>query len=247
MNQLPSIYAVIPARYHSSRFPGKPLAKIMGKPMFWHVYSRASQCPNISAVFLATDDSRISKEAQTYNIPCLMTSPDHQSGTDRVVEAIRRLNLSPESVVINIQGDEPTISPSMLNQLIQPFERASTKVTTLVRLIDFQEAQSPNIVKVVWSHKGHALYFSRSVIPYTRNDSCGNYWAHIGLYGFRVETLEKFTSLSPSPLEQKEQLEQLRLLEFGIPIQVVATSCKSHGVDVPEDLKYVEDILSKEQ
>lgn len=245
MNQIPSTYAIIPARYNSSRFPGKPLATIMGKPMFWHVYSRAKQCPNISAVFLATDDERIYKTAQAYKIPCLMTSSEPQSGTDRVVEAIRSLNLSPGSIVINIQGDEPTIHPSMLTQLIEPFYSSTTQVTTLARLIDLKEAQNPNVVKIVCSHQGHALYFSRSVIPYIRDNSSRDYWAHIGIYGFRVDTLEKFSSLSPSPLEKQEQLEQLRLLEIGIPIRVVATSFKTHGIDTPEDLKDVEEIITK--
>jgi 3-deoxy-manno-octulosonate cytidylyltransferase (CMP-KDO synthetase) len=215
--------------------------------MYWHVYSRAGQCPHLSSITLATDDSRISKAAREANIPCLMTSQEHQSGTDRVIEAMRTLNLSQDAVVINIQGDEPTIHPAMLTQLIEPFVSRATQVTTLARQIGFQEAQNPNTVKVVWNPDGRALYFSRSVIPYSRERELNTYWAHIGLYGFRVAILERFAELGPSCLEQIEKLEQLRLLEANIPLQVVPTSYHSHGVDTPQDLKEVEAILSQEQ
>lgn len=240
-------YGIIPARFASSRFPGKPLADILGRPMFWHVYQRSRQCRALREVVLATDDQRIYDRAVALNVPVLMTSTSHRSGTDRVLEAARQLGLSRESVVVNIQGDEPALEPAMLDQLLAPFEQdQELQVATLAREINGLEADDPNLVKVVLSAQGRALYFSRAVIPFAHSTEDRTYWGHIGLYAFRFRTLERFAALGPSPLEQVEQLEQLRLLEAGIPILVVPTRHQSIGVDRPEDLPRIVERL-KEQ
>ncbi|EFI35617.1 3-deoxy-D-manno-octulosonate cytidylyltransferase [Desulfonatronospira thiodismutans ASO3-1] len=238
---------IIPARYSSTRFPGKPLADILGKPMFWHVYQQAVQCRLLHRVYLATDDERIYQAAGELRVPALMTSPEHHSGTDRIMEAARQLGLARQSVVVNIQGDEPALEPKILDQLLEPFVSATgVCVTTPARRIDFQEAQSPNTVKVVISQRGRALYFSRSPIPWS-HDGEGPFLGHIGLYAYRYDILEKFQQMEQSFLEQTEKLEQLRLLEAGIPIDVVVTRYACHGVDVPEDISRTVQLLQERQ
>jgi 3-deoxy-manno-octulosonate cytidylyltransferase (CMP-KDO synthetase) len=222
-------YGIIPARFQSERFPGKPLADILGRPMFWHVYHRARQCAKLSQVVLATDDQRIMSAARSLEVPALLTRPDHPSGTDRVLEAAQQLKVPPDAVVVNIQGDEPAL----------------VQVTTLVRRIDGTEAGNPNRVKVVIAADGRALYFSRAPIPYHGADQQSGYWAHIGLYAFRMAVLQTFVTLRPSPLEKIEKLEQLRLLEHDIPIHVVPTEHLSFGVDRPEDIAAVCELLKQ--
>ena len=246
MNQLPNIYGIIPARYQSSRFPGKALANIQGKPMFWHVYSRARQCLSFSRIVLATDDDRIFSAAETLSVPVFMTDPNHPSGTDRVLEAAEKLKIQDEDVVVNIQGDEPLLEPGMLEELIQPFCDLHVQVTTMAKQIDLQASQNPDRVKVVTDRKGRALYFSRSPIPFDRQQANCTYLGHIGIYAFKMKTLKRFQQLGPSDLEVIESLEQLRLLENGIPIQVVTTDYDCQGVDRPDDLKKVLEILSKD-
>lgn len=235
---MPEVIAIIPARYESSRFPGKPLAIIHGKPMFWHVMQRASLCPQIDTVALATDDERIFNAALELGMTALMTSPDHASGTDRVLEAARLLDADPDSVIVNIQGDEPALNPDMLAELIRPFDDPLVQVTTLGHIISPEEAASADRVKIVRAADGRALYFSRAKVPFGR-DNTPEYIGHIGIYGLRMHILEKFSALGESPLEKLEKLEQLRLLEAGIPIHVSLTRHKSHGVDRPEDLPTV--------
>lgn len=239
------VYAIIPARYESSRFPGKPLALIHGRPMFWHVMHRASLCPLVGTVALATDDERILKAAREFGMQAVMTGRDHASGTDRVLEAARTLGASPDSVVVNVQGDEPALNPEMLTELIRPFEDPAVQVTTLGHAIGADEAQSPDRVKIVRAADGRALYFSRAPVPFGR-DNPPEYLGHIGLYGLRMRVLEKFSALGESPLERLEKLEQLRLLEAGIPIHVAITRHKSHGVDRPEDLQTVSALMRGE-
>ena len=248
MSNLPQCIGIIPARYASRRFPGKPLASILGRPMFWHVYQRASQCPQLDRVLLATDDERIRQSAESLNVPVVMTKSDHPSGSDRVLEAARSIGTPDESVIVNIQGDEPALVPQMISQLLRPFTRASTLVTTLARRIDAGTAANPNRVKVVFAEEGSALYFSRSPIPWQlENASNPTYYGHIGLYAYRKDVLERFVKLGPSRLERTEKLEQLRLLENGIPIRVVVTEHTSFGVDQPEDLESVAKLLAGEQ
>lgn len=279
MTAFPTCYGIIPARYASSRFPGKPLADIAGMPMFWHVYQRAARCPEFRRVVLATDDERIAEAAHRLDVPCVMTRPDHESGTDRVYEAACLLGrgeggadgatLSDDAVVVNIQGDEPALDPRMLSQLVAPFaagpggasgpngpnaaDGARVRVTTLAMTIDAADAASPDQVKVVTAANGDALYFSRAAIPFARDggahgDCLGPaYLGHVGLYAFRLEALRAFTQLAPSSLERREKLEQLRLLENGIPIRVVTTTYRTHGVDRPEDIGIIINLLGENE
>lgn len=247
MSILPPFYAIIPARYQSYRFPGKPLADILGKPMFYWVYERAMQCPIFKKACLATDDQRIFDAAKKLDVPVVMTDPDHPSGSDRIMEAADILGLEDESVVVNIQGDEPAVDIDMLRQLVEPFTRPDIFVTTLARVINGQQAENPDRVKIVRSDKGFALYFSRCKIPYIRDmEHCTtDYLLHVGIYAYRLSTLRTFTSLPPSPLEKIEKLEQLRLLEAGISIYVVMTEYEGFGVDRPEDLQLIIEQLKK--
>jgi 3-deoxy-manno-octulosonate cytidylyltransferase (CMP-KDO synthetase) len=232
-------FGIIPARYASTRFPGKPLALILGKPMFWHVYQRATQCPELERVVLATDSRRIAETAESHQVPCVMTRPDHHCGTDRVLEAAELLGLPDKAVVINIQGDEPALHPAMLSQLVQPFSSPDVQVATLVSPMDPSEVSDHDQVKVVVNRHGDALYFSRAAIPHARDDYPAAYFRHIGLYAFRMTALKRFVSLGPGRLEQTEKLEQLRLLENGISIRTVLTEHRSLGVDRPEDIPTV--------
>jgi len=246
------VFGIIPARYESSRFPGKPLADILGRPMFWHVYTRARQCPLLTRVVLATDDLRIADAAREHGVECVMTRTDHPSGTDRVYEAACLLGVPEDAVVVNIQGDEPALNPQMLTQLVSPFtpftQETAVQVSTLAQPISAQGAHSPDVVKVVRAANGDALYFSRAPIPFRRDAEAGDqpagaYHGHIGLYAFRLAALRRFTELAPSLLEQTEKLEQLRLLENNIPIRVVMTQYKTHGVDRPEDIATILNML----
>lgn len=244
MDHTPDCYGIIPARYQSSRFPGKPLAEILGQPMFRHVYQRATASGVFRKVVLATDDDRILAAAHAAGVEAIMTAADHSCGTERVLEAAERLGIDDGAVVVNIQGDEPALVPGMLAQLVRPFSSAAVVATTLARRITAKEAASPDTVKVVFAPDNHALYFSRAQVPFCRDlASHPCLYGHIGLYGYRFATLKKFVTLPPSPLEQVEKLEQLRLLEHNIPIHVVTTDHACHGVDRPEDIAVVEAML----
>lgn len=221
---------------------------IHGKPMFWHVYHRACLCKNLSKVVLATDDNRIFGAAKELNVNVLMTKENHPSGTDRVLEAAELLGAPDDSVIINIQGDEPALEPEMLTELIHPFSsQPDIQVTTLIKKIESDEAENPDRVKVIFDKSGKALYFSRSIIPYPRGKEKIQYYGHIGLYAFRMDILKKFVCLGEGKLEKSEKLEQLRLLENDIGIHVVETAYQSIGVDRPEDIKMVSDIILKGQ
>lgn len=249
MSHLPPCYAIIPARYKSARFPGKPLADILGKPMFYWVYKRAAQCELMQKVCLATDDERIFMAAEKLGVPVVMTNPNHPSGSDRIKEAADILGLEDEAVVVNIQGDEPALDVNMPRKLVEPFTNPEIQVTTLARLIDAKQAENTDRVKVVRSEKGFALYFSRSKIPHIRDieEKDTNYLLHIGLYAYRLRALKTFTSLPPSPLEKIEKLEQLRLLEAGMGVYVVMTDYQGFGVDRPEDLELISEQMKKLQ
>jgi len=252
MSSLPPCYAIIPARYDSSRFPGKPLAEILGVPMCVRVHRRASLCPLFRRVVLATDDERILAAAEKWGAPALMTSRDHASGTDRVLEAARLVGAEPDSVVVNVQGDEPALDPAMLTELLAPFggpEGAAVQAATLATPLDRAAAASPDRVKVVLDALGRALYFSRAPIPYDRDgDGTGvGPLLHVGLYAFRMAALERFAALPQGRLERTEKLEQLRLLENGVPIHVTVTRHASHGVDRPEDVAHIEQILREQE
>lgn len=244
MPSIPPAYGVIPARFASSRFPGKPLFMLKGKPMFWHVWRRASLCPDLASVTLATDDERILAAAKDLGVPALMTAPGHQSGTDRVREAARLLKLPSDSVVVNIQGDEPALDPLVLTELLHAFRDPKVQVATLAHHMAEEHLQRPDKVKIVVCANGDALYFSRAPIPYARSGKLERpALGHIGLYAFSMPALERFVSLPPSPLELTESLEQLRLLENGVPIRVVVTDKEFYGVDRPEDVARVLPLL----
>lgn len=241
------IAAIIPARYGSQRFPGKPLALIAGKPMIQRVYEQASQSSKLDAVYVATDDQRIEACVKGFGGQVIMTSPDHGSGTDRIFEAAAILGLGSEDLVVNIQGDQPVFPPSLVEGLVVPFEQDSLlAMSTLARpLSSYEQALNPNQVKVVIDRDGFALYFSRSPIPYHRDGGgeTSTYLKHIGVYAYKVWFLEIFSRLPQSTLEKAERLEQLRALENGYKIKVVITSLDSPEVDVPEDIGRVERAL----
>ena len=212
--------------------------------MFWHVYHRARQCSALAKVCLATDDQRIFDAAHGLDVPTVMTRADHPSGTDRVLEAAELLQAPEDAVIVNIQGDEPALAPEMISQLVKPFEDSKVQVTTLARRISPEEARNPDRVKVVFSSSGQALYFSRALIPFRRDNALEDYYLHLGLYAFRMNRLKQFVELPQSTLEKTERLEQLRLIENDIPIKVVITEHKSMGVDRPEDVDTIERIMA---
>jgi 3-deoxy-manno-octulosonate cytidylyltransferase (CMP-KDO synthetase) len=238
--------AFIPARYQSSRFPGKPLALIAGKPMIQRVYERAIACPELSDVFVATDDERILAAVEGFGGKVIMTGKSHTSGTDRIAEAAQMIGLQHDDIIINIQGDQPVFDPDVVSQMIDPLENdEGISMSTLKHRITEQDnITNPNHVKVVTDNQGFALYFSRHPIPYRRDaDSSGEHYKHLGFYGYRMEFLLQFTRLPEGMLESAEKLEQLRALEHGFKIKVVETSFDSVEVDVPEDVKKVEEII----
>ncbi len=241
-----NVIGIIPARYGSSRFPGKPLAMILNKPMFLHVYERAMQCKRLHKVVLATDHDEIYNRAKEFNVPVVMTANTHNSGTDRVYEAAIRLGISKKDIIVNIQGDEPILDPKMIDELIECFSVPMVQVATLARKICFEDAVNPNVVKVVLDNSSFAMYFSRSPIPYFISDLKGEFLGHIGMYAYTFNALERFIQFPQSLLEKVERLEQLRFLQNQIPIFVKRTESFSYGVDTPEDLAKVEKILRKE-
>ena len=236
-------FGIIPARYQSTRFPGKPLADILGKPMFWHVYQRARKCPQLCRVVLATDDKRIYEAARSLDVAVVMTRPEHPSGTDRILEAAKKLQVPDDSVVVNIQGDEPLLDPAMITTLVAPFSDPAIGVTTLAHSISPRVAENPNRVTVVVSRSGRGLYFSRATLPYDAGGEDHPTYGHIGLYAYRMNHLKQFVALGPTLLEKVERLEMLRLLENDIPIFVQITDAGTLGVDHPDDLARVIEIM----
>lgn len=231
---------VIPARYASTRLPGKPLAPIAGRPMIWYVWDAARRASLASRVVVATDDGRIAEAVRAFGGEVAMTSPDCPSGTDRAAEAARTL---PEEIVVNLQGDEPLMDPAVVDAVIAPLaaDPAVVMSTAAVLSADPADYARPHVVKVVVDAAGDALYFSRSPIPHWRDEGAGPYRKHLGIYGYRRDFLFRLASLPPSGLERAEKLEQLRVLEGGFRIRVVDVDYESVGVDTPEDLRAVEE------
>jgi 3-deoxy-manno-octulosonate cytidylyltransferase (CMP-KDO synthetase) len=233
------IIAVIPARYESTRFPGKPLAEIAGRPMIEHVYRRAAAAPSVGAVVVATDDERVRAAVEAFGGLVRMTGRHHPSGMDRVAEVAESLECE---LVVNVQGDEPLIEPGMIEEALEPFAAdPDLEMATLRRRFDDPAlARSPHVTKVVVDREGCALYFSRAPIPFSRDGAgAALVYKHIGLYVYRRAFLLAFARLAPTPLERAEALEQLRALEHGVRIKVVETRFDSIGVDTPEDLERV--------
>ncbi len=237
------IIAVIPARYDSTRFPGKPLAHIMGKPMIQWVYERVKKSDTIVNVIVATDDRRIYDCVKDFGGNVCMTG-ECNSGTDRVYEAVKKLDFD---VVINVQGDEPTIKSQEINELVDAFTDENVVMATLKkRITDLNDLSNANVVKVVCDLQDNALYFSRSQIPFNRNNANVAVYKHIGMYAYRKGFLSRFVELPESPNERIEKLEQLRALDNGYSIKVLETEYNNFGVDCPEDITKVEEILKKE-
>lgn len=235
--------AVIPARYASTRFPGKALAILKGKPVIQHVFERVSDTSLFSQVIVATDDERIAAAVMNFGGLVRMTMESHASGSDRIAEVMEDIFCD---IVVNVQGDEPLISGEPLQLLLSAFQDANVRVASLMTEIkDEVELTNPNVVKVVTDCFSNALYFSRSGIPYNRdNQSDVVYYRHIGVYAYRRKTLLEFVELPQTSLELTEKLEQLRLLENGIPIKMVRTDYQGIGIDTPQDLAQAEKLLT---
>jgi 3-deoxy-manno-octulosonate cytidylyltransferase (CMP-KDO synthetase) len=246
--------AVIPARYDSTRFPGKPLAELAGKPLIEHVYRRTAACRVLDGVIVATDDDRIADAVRGFGGLVRMTDGRHRSGTDRLAEVARTLD---HELIVNVQGDEPLIEPTMIEEALRPFlDDPSLLMSTLRRRFEQEtDARDPNVVKVVVDRRGYALYFSRAPIPFIRDHVTGSgrdmnegarpfCYKHIGLYVYRRHFLLTLAHLPVTPLERAEALEQLRVLEHGYRILAVETAFDSIGVDTPEDLERVRQLMA---
>lgn len=243
------IVGIIPARHASTRFPGKPLAPVAGKPLIQRVVEQCQKAKSLSEVIVATDDERISSAVKKF-CRVEMTSPDHPSGTDRIAEVAGKISCD---AIVNIQGDEPLIEPAVVDAVAGALANCEMS-TAATRIKSSAELDNPNVVKVVVSAAGRALYFSRRTIPYLRDAARGSaneqlaafpFFKHVGIYGYRRDTLLRLVKFPVSPLENAEKLEQLRALENGTPIAVVTVNYDSLGVDTPEDVEWVERYLKK--
>jgi 3-deoxy-manno-octulosonate cytidylyltransferase (CMP-KDO synthetase) len=227
--------AIIPARFGSTRFPGKIIASATGKPLVQHVVDRTRRSRSLSEVIVATDDPRVAEALRPFGTRCVMTSPEHASGTDRVAEVARGLAAQ---IIVNVQGDEPEIEPSTIDQLVERLESTGQEMATAATPFP-QEADpaDPNLVKVVLDLDDRALYFSRSAVPFPRDSTSGGraaYYLHQGIYAYRRDFLLEFAAWRPTPLEMTEKLEQLRVLEHGRSIYVIKTRRAVHGIDTPQ-------------
>lgn len=239
------VLCVIPARYASTRLPGKPLSMIAGKPMIQHVYERACQAQLPDEVVVATDNELVEQAVIGFGGKAVMTSPDHPSGTDRLAEVA--LKYPDVDIIVNVQGDEPMIPPEIIDRLAEAFEGdAELNMATMKVVMDEEDYDNPAAVKVVTDQRGYALYFSRSLMPYPRNKPEGyKVFKHVGIYAYRRNFLLKYAALTPTPLERAESLEQLRALENGYKIKVLESDFQGIGVDTPEDLAAVNVLFEK--
>jgi 3-deoxy-manno-octulosonate cytidylyltransferase (CMP-KDO synthetase) len=239
---MPKVAAIIPSRWGSTRFPGKPLHLLAGKPLVQHVWERVSRAKRIDEVIIATDDMRIAEAAFAFGAEVAVTSPKHRSGTDRIAEVAKRLR--GVTHVFNIQGDEPLIEPSLIDRLARVLvDEKADMITAATPFMENEVVSNPNAVKVVTDRDGNALYFSRSVLPFARSPYSKPYLRHLGIYGYSRKFLLQFVKWRPSPLENAEQLEQLRALENGARIRVITTKAAAVGVDTPEDAAKVAQLL----
>ena len=243
--------AIIPARYASTRFPGKPLALLSGKPIIQHVYEQVKQV--IKDVWVATDDQRIFETVNTFGGKAVMTRKDHKSGTDRIEEAAEKIQTQAD-IIINVQGDEPFIQPSQIETLCELFKHPQTQIATLGKPFeDIEAVKNTNSPKIVTNYQGFALYFSRSVIPFVRGSEENEwhehfpYLKHLGIYAYRREILKEITKLPMSSLEKAESLEQLRWLQNGYRIRVGITNVETIGIDTPKDLERAEAFIAKKE
>jgi 3-deoxy-manno-octulosonate cytidylyltransferase (CMP-KDO synthetase) len=244
------IICVIPSRYQSSRFPGKPLADLCGKPMIQHVYERALRAGRVALAIVATDDERIFRAVENFGGKAVMTSESLRSGTDRIAAAVENIGLAEDDIVVNIQGDQPLFEPTQIDEVVAPLlEDAAVPMATLIyRIIRDEEIVHPNAVKVVFDINGFALYFSRATIPFVRDKGKkAGYFKHHGIYAYRRDFLRVFANLPEGTLERLESLEQLRALEHGYRIRVAVTEHDSVEVDTPEELARVGRIIRAEE
>ena len=239
------VLCVIPARYASTRLPGKPLALIAGKPMIQHVYERACHAVMPQEVVVATDSKIVADAVKEFGGKVMMTSPDHPSGTDRLAEVA--LSYPDIDVIVNVQGDEPMIPPEVIDRLAQAFaDDQDLKMATLKTLMSEDEYNNPNAVKVVTDQNGYALYFSRSLLPYPRNRKADfKVYKHVGIYAYRRSFLLSYAAYEPTPLEQIEGLEQLRVLENGQRIKVLESKFQGIGIDTQEDLDAINALFTR--
>ena len=240
------IVVMIPARFGSNRFNGKPLAMISGKPMIQMVYERVAMAERVTDAIVATDDERIRDAVMDFGGRVIMTSPKNRSGTDRLSEAADQMGLAPDDIVVNVQGDQPLIHPVCINEVVEPFfSEPELEISTLAfKIVDEQEIHNPKDVKATFDNRGYALYFSRSPIPYCRDEGVAfDTYKHLGIYAYTRRFLEVFANLPEGRLEAIEKLEQLRALEHGHRIKVVVTRHDSPEVDLPEDILRVENIM----
>jgi 3-deoxy-manno-octulosonate cytidylyltransferase (CMP-KDO synthetase) len=237
-----SAVAIIPARFQSTRLPGKALADIAGRPMIEHVYRRAASAASVSRVIVATDDRRIADAVEAFGGEARMTSASHESGTDRLAEVAASIECD---LIVNVQGDEPMLASGVIDDAVAPFAaHPELEMSTLVRkIMDPAEMANPNVTKAVLDEQGFAMYFSRAPIPYERS-AHADAWAHIGLYVYRRDVLLRFAALPHTALERAEALEQLRALAYGIRIKAVKTAYQTIGVDTPDDLDRVRALLA---
>lgn len=241
-----NIIAVIPSRYGSSRFSGKPLELIAGKPMIQRVYELATAAGSIADVVVATDDHRIIETVEKFGGKAVMTSPKNRTGSDRVGETAELMALQPDDILVNIQGDQPDFDPRCLDELVRPFSSdQDLEASTLAyKIVNKREIADPKDVKVTFDESGFALYFSRSAIPYGYNEPRDyNIYKHLGFYAYKKSFLDLFRNLPEGKLESIEKLEQLRMLEYGHKIKVVITEYDSPEVDLPEDIERIEQII----
>lgn len=235
---------VIPARYAAQRLPGKPLRLIQGKPMIEWVYAAAMKAQPLE-VIVATDDTRIQQAVEAFGGRACLTADTHRSGSDRILEAARQLGWDDDSVIVNLQGDEPMMPAANLSQVAGNLIKSGCDMATLHKEIDALRADDPNQVKLVCDHRGHALYFSRARIPYDRNGDRQVYLGHIGLYAYRLGFIDRFSQLEPAELEKSESLEQLRALQNGYSIHTdIASELPGPGIDTEDDLNQVERLMA---
>jgi 3-deoxy-manno-octulosonate cytidylyltransferase (CMP-KDO synthetase) len=244
------VVCIIPSRYESSRFPGKPLADLCGKPMIQHVYERVLGAKTVSSAAVATDDERIFDAVRAFGGRAVMTSPRHRSGTDRIAEAVETMGLRDDDIIVNIQGDQPLFEPDQVSEVVGPLldDPAIPMSTLIYRIVRDEEITHPNAVKVVFDSDHFALYFSRATIPFVRDPGQkAEYYKHHGIYAYRRDFLRTFTSLPEGVLERLEALEQLRALEQGYRIKVVLTPHDSVEVDTPQELERVRRLITGEE
>jgi len=239
------VTALIPSRYASTRFPGKPLALIAGKPMIQWVYESASKARSLKDIYVATDDDRIKRAVLGFGGKVVMTSPDAASGSDRIAEAAEKIGIAKKDLIINIQGDQPLLKPGAIEDLCLAFtENANLQMATLaIKTREYHTLEASKNVKIAIDKNGYALYFSRSPIPYGRDSSNFDSYKHIGVYAYTREFLEIFRKLPVGRLEEIEKLEQLRVLENGFKIKVITTDFESPDVDLPGDIEKVEQLI----